>query len=98
MFKFGRGIVANATVFLNLTTVEVRVGDRRVTARWTPEMAQDIQAFVGVDAEAELTALLSQHWAQEIDQSILRSLREVRLSERYVREKFLNFKPFKFGR
>lgn len=100
-FKFGRGYYEYLETFetnFTLTTVNVRVGERRLNTRWTPELAQDIQAFHNLDAEAELTALLSEQWAQEIDREILRSLRDVRLTERYVMEKKFNFKSFKFGR
>jgi hypothetical protein len=44
----------------------------RVT--WSPEMIQDLQAFHNIDAEAELTALLSQEIANEIDNEILNNL------------------------
>lgn len=102
-FKFGRGYYEYDDTFevnFTMTTVNVTVGERRLNARWTPELAQDIQAFHNLDAEAELTALLSEQMTQELDQAILRSLREQRigLSHRYVVEKIFNFKPFKFGR
>lgn len=41
---------------------------------WTPELAQDINAFHSIDAEAELTALLSQELAQEIDRDIVNQI------------------------
>ena len=41
---------------------------------WTPEMAQDLHAYHGMDAEAELTAILSHEIAQEIDRNILNHL------------------------
>jgi hypothetical protein len=44
----------------------------RVT--WSPEMIQDLQAFHNIDAEAELTALVSQEIANEIDNEILNNL------------------------
>ena len=44
-------------------------------AVWTPEMAQDLQAFRGIDVEAEMTAILSAEWAAEVDQEILMNLR-----------------------
>jgi len=95
-FKFGRGIV-EVPYDINFTvdTVEVRVGLRRITARWTPEMVQDVRAFQGIDAEAELTALLSEQMAHEIDREILM---DIRLGQRYVMENILNIRPFKFGR
>ena len=38
-------------------------------------MAQDVAAFHNIDAEAELTAILSEQIAAEIDREILRDLR-----------------------
>ena len=40
-------------------------------AVWTPELAQDLNAYHSVDAEAELTAMLSEYIAMEIDLEIL---------------------------
>ena len=37
-------------------------------------MIQDLQAFHNIDAEAELTALVSQEIANEIDNEILNNL------------------------
>ena len=45
-------------------------------AQWSPELAQDVSAFHNIDAEAELTALLSEQVAAEIDREILRDLRK----------------------
>ena len=47
---------------------------RGLRVSWTPEMVQDIQAFHNIDAEAELTSLLSQEIANEIDNEILNNL------------------------
>ncbi len=41
---------------------------------WSPEFAQDIAAFHNIDAEAELTALLSHEIVQEIDRDIVNQL------------------------
>jgi hypothetical protein len=41
---------------------------------WSREMAQDIGAYHNIDAEAELTALLSHEIAQEIDRDIVNQL------------------------
>jgi|Laugrespbdmm15sd_2_1035082.scaffolds.fasta_scaffold65251_2 hypothetical protein len=41
---------------------------------WTPEMAQDLRAYHNIDAEAELTALLTHEIAQEIDRDIVNQL------------------------
>jgi hypothetical protein len=40
-------------------------------AQWTPEFAQDLNAYHSVDAEAELTGILSQYISMEIDLEIL---------------------------
>jgi hypothetical protein len=45
-------------------------------AQWTPELAQDLNAYQNIDAEAELTGLLSQYIAMEIDLEILDMLTE----------------------
>ena len=48
----------------------------KLRAQWSPELAQDVSAFHNIDAEAELTALLSEQVAAEIDREILRDLRK----------------------
>ena len=40
-------------------------------AVWTPELAQDLNAYHSVDAEAELTSMLSEYISMEIDLEIL---------------------------
>jgi hypothetical protein len=40
-------------------------------AQWTPEFAQDLNAYHALDAEAELTGLLSEHVSLEIDLEVL---------------------------
>ena len=59
---------------LNMESVEVQGATRRMRVTWTPELAQDVSAFNNIDAEAELTALLSEQVAAEIDREILRGL------------------------
>ena len=44
-------------------------------AVWTPELAQDLNAYHSVDAEAELTSLLSEYVSMEIDLEILDMLK-----------------------
>lgn len=64
-----------AEVTFGLDEVTVSVEPRKMRAQWTPELAQDVSAFHNIDAEAELTALLSEQMAAEIDREILRDLR-----------------------
>lgn len=63
-------------VSFELQSVTVSVTDRKLRASWSPELAQDVSAFHNIDAEAELTALLSEQIAAEIDREILRDLRK----------------------
>jgi len=58
-----------------LDEVTVSVEERKLRATWSPELAQDVSAFHNIDAEAELTAMLSEQIAAEIDREILRDLR-----------------------
>ena len=63
-------------VSFDLESVTVSVSERKLRAQWSPELAQDVAAFHNIDAEAELTALLSEQVAAEIDREILRDLRK----------------------
>ena len=63
-------------VSFDLESVTVSVTERKLRAQWSPELAQDVAAFHNIDAEAELTALLSEQIAAEIDREILRDLRK----------------------
>ena len=62
-------------VTFRLDSVTVAVTERKLRATWSPELAQDVSAFHNIDAEAELTALLSEQVAAEIDREILKDLR-----------------------
>ena len=63
-------------VSFQLTSATVSVEERKLRATWSPELAQDVSAFHNIDAEAELTAILSEQIAAEIDREILRDLRK----------------------
>ena len=63
-------------VGFKLDSVTVSVVPRKLRATWSPELAQDVSAFHNIDAEAELTALLSEQIAAELDREILRDLRK----------------------
>lgn len=64
-------------VSFKLSSVVVSVEEQKLRAAWSPEMSQDVAAFHNIDAEAELTSLLSEEIAGEIDRLILRDLRHV---------------------
>ena len=63
-------------VSFQLASVTVAVEERKLRATWSPELAQDVSAFHNIDAEAELTAILSEQIAAEVDREILRDLRK----------------------
>lgn len=68
------GSTGMAEVRLIVTSTTVQVTSRKMKAHWTPELAQDLAAYHSIDAEAELTALLSEELAAEIDREIIRDL------------------------
>jgi hypothetical protein len=47
---------------------------RKLKAVWTPEFAQDLNAYHSLDAEAELTSIMSEYISLEIDLEILEML------------------------
>ena len=58
-------------VNLDLKSEPIVAKTRKLKAVWTPELAQDLNAYHSIDAEAELTALLSEYVSMEIDLEIL---------------------------
>ena len=56
---------------VELRSVPIVAKTRKLKAQWTPEFAQDLNAYHSVDAEAELTSMLSEYISQEIDLEIL---------------------------
>jgi len=64
-------------VSFKLDSVTVSVTERKLRATWSPELSTDVSAFHNIDAEAELTSILSEQIAAEVDREILRDLRKV---------------------
>ena len=56
---------------VKLISDTVAAKTRKLKAQWTPEFAQDLNAYHSIDAEAELTSMLSEYISQEIDFEIL---------------------------
>ena len=56
---------------LQLKSRAIVAKTRKLKAVWTPELAQDLNAYHSVDAEAELTSMLSEYISMEIDLEIL---------------------------
>jgi hypothetical protein len=77
----GRGDFEDKTASstnLNIPEIQVELRSDTITAKtrklksiWTPEFAQDLNAYHSVDAEAELTSMLSEHVSMEVDLEIL---------------------------
>lgn len=57
-----------------VSSVPVQAVTRKLKATWTPELAQDINAYHAIDAEVELTTILSDIISTEIDREILGAL------------------------
>jgi hypothetical protein len=61
---------------IQLRSVSIVAKTRKLKAIWTPELAQDLNAYHSVDAEAELTSMLSEYISMEIDLEILDMLKQ----------------------
>tara|TARA_R110000824_G_scaffold21112_14_gene78985 strand:+ start:167 stop:1939 length:1773 start_codon:yes stop_codon:yes gene_type:complete len=59
---------------IQVDSVAVTAITKKLKAKWTPELAQDLNAYHNLDAEVELTSILSEQIALEIDQEILEDL------------------------
>ncbi len=72
------GVSSGAVSTLNIPEINVQMRSdtvaaktRKLKAQWTPEFAQDLNAYHSIDAEAELTSILSEYISMEIDLEIL---------------------------
>jgi hypothetical protein len=75
-------IAANPETDIDIPEIDIALRSEAIVAKtrklkavWTPELAQDLNAYHSVDAEAELTAMLSEYIAMEIDLEILDMLK-----------------------
>jgi hypothetical protein len=59
---------------IKVSSVAVTAEARKLKAKWTPELAQDLNAYHNLDAEVELTQILSEQIALDIDREILTQL------------------------
>ena len=81
----GTGVIDTFTMLLENTgeipEIDIKVDSTAITAqtkklkaKWTPELGQDLNAYHNIDAEVELTSILSEQIALEIDREILADL------------------------
>ena len=79
---------------LELKSEAIVAKTRKLKAVWTPELAQDFNAYHSIDAEAELTSMLSDYISLEIDLEILDMLKSNALTTEYwsatIGEEYLN--------
>ena len=59
---------------IKIEAVPVVAQTRKLRAKWSPELAQDLNAYHSLDAEVELTQILSEQIAMEVDREILNDL------------------------
>ena len=59
---------------IKIESLPVTATTRKLRARWSPELAQDLNAYHSMDAEVELTQILSEQIALEIDREVLNDL------------------------
>jgi hypothetical protein len=73
----GWGLEANVSIpeiDIKVDSLAVTAVTKKLKAKWSPELAQDLNAYHNLDAEVELTSILSEQIALEIDQEILSDL------------------------
>jgi len=59
---------------ISVDSVSITAMTKKLKAKWTPELGQDLNAYHNLDAEVELTSILSEQIALEIDREILEDL------------------------
>ena len=59
---------------IKIDSVPVTAVTKKLKAKWTPELGQDLNAYHNLDAEVELTQILSEQVALEIDREIIEDL------------------------
>jgi len=59
---------------IKVDSVAVTAVTKKLKAKWTPELGQDLNAYHNLDAEVELTQILSEQIALEIDREIVEDL------------------------
>ena len=65
-FKFFHGITIQSEGIQNIV--------RTLRAQWRPELVDDLNYYHGIDAEAELTRLMSEQIVEEIDNEVINIL------------------------
>jgi hypothetical protein len=72
MLLEGTGAIPEIDIKVDSTAITAQT--KKLKAKWTPELGQDLNAYHNIDAEVELTSILSEQIALEIDREILADL------------------------
>jgi len=71
------GLEANSNIpeiDIRIDSISITAVTKKMKAKWTPELGQDLNAYHNLDAEVELTSILSEQIGLEIDREILEDL------------------------
>jgi hypothetical protein len=88
----GESVGIMPEIDIKVDSIAVTAITKKLKAKWTPELGQDLNAYHNLDAEVELTQILSEQIALEIDREILNDLVEGATAGRY----FWSRSPGKF--
>ena len=69
-----KGIEEIPEIDIKVDSIAITAQSKKLKAKWTPELGQDLNAYHNLDAEVELTSILSEQIALEIDREILADL------------------------
>jgi len=75
-FEDTTGALAIPSIDIKLKSESIVAKTRKLKAQYTPEFAQDLNAYHSVDAESEITSMLSNYIAMEVDLELLGMLSE----------------------
>jgi hypothetical protein len=75
-FEDTTGTLVIPSIDIKLKSESIIAKTRKLKAQYTPEFAQDLNAYHSVDAESEITSMLSNYIAMEVDLELLGMLSE----------------------
>jgi hypothetical protein len=88
------GTIKIPEINVSLASEAIVAKTRKLKAQWTPEFAQDLNAYHSIDAEAELTSLLSEYISMEIDLELMDMLiQDAATTERWSAVNNKNWNP-----
>jgi len=82
-FEDTTGTLSIPSIDIKLKSEAIIAKTRKLKAQWTPEFAQDLNAYHSVDAESEITSMISNYIAMEVDMELLDMLFETAATTGY---------------